>query len=578
MQEVSIDLSLDSLLSKFSIDTLKDRYMIPGETSPQEVFRRAAIAISDNIDHARRLYYYVSNHWCMFSTPILSNAGSDRGLPISCYLSTVEDNRKAISDHWEENMFLASTGGGIGSDWSRLRSNGIGTSKGSKSNGIIPFLKVVDSEISAISQGGTRRGSYAAYLDISHPEIEEFINIRKATGGDVNRKCLGVGFHHAVNITDKFMEAVENNLMWDLIDPHTKKVIKSVSARKLWYLLLETRVATGEPYFHFIDEVNLQLPIELKNKGLSTRCSNLCSEIVVPSNETRTAICCLSSVNLEKYDEWKDDPLFIEDMIRALDNVITIFIDKAPKELWRAVNCAKKERPLGLGAMGFHSYLQKNNIPFESPIAKGINIKIFKHLKDRALEASTKLGKERGIPEDLEDRRNSFLLAIAPNASSSIICGNVSPSIEPYRANIYTQKTLSGSSSLKNKYLEKRLEELGLNTKETWKSINSNSGSVQHLDIPEWDKKVFKTAIEIDQQWIVEHAANRQPYICQSQSVNLFFLANTAKKYIHDVHIAAWRKRLKTLYYLRSESLQKVESLSTKVNKVDREECLGCSG
>lgn len=881
---VQIDYLRDALLTPFGIETLKDRYLLPEEKSPQDAFARAASAFADNEAHAQRLYDYASKLWFMFSTPILSNGGTTRGLPISCFLSQVGDERLAITEHWTENMFLASSGGGIGcvdketefltengwktidsykdgdtvcvvdpktreasfefpekylegpsgnlyklsnshnsivvsnnhrnyvstgsnnynfvktdeliqrgiskfrfsskfktnqkgisftddeirfmvalaadgterrtqdyikfafrrfrkiermreilerldidykcvvdkegtyefhihnyglkklplnftnfgqasnsqlkviadelgywdgsfdlrthnvsfsttkqdeadfvqyvlsvvydgksslgfkrkgeivarrtssistvfnnieefetvdgkqycfttstgmwlarrggfifltgnSDWSLLRSNGTSTSKGSKSNGIIPFLKTVDAEIGAVSQGGTRRGSYVAYLNISHPEIEEHINIRKANGGDINRKCLGVGFHNAVNIPDSFMEAAKDNRDWNLVDPHTGKITKTVKARKLWEQLLETRVATGEPYFHFIDESNRNLPEYLKELDLYINGSNLCCEIYLPTSPERTAVCCLSSVNLETYDDWKDDPLFIEDIIRMLDNVLDVFIKDAPKELWRAVASAKGERSLGLGAMGFHSYLQGKNIPFEGPLAAGINMKMFSHMEEKAKWATRTLYKERGPGNDMGDscaRRNSHLIAIAPNASSSIVCGNASPSIEPYRANAFTQKTLSGSSLLKNKYLGEKLEEYGKNDEETWRSIMVNHGSVQHLDfLNDWDKDVFKTAIEIDQHWIIQHAADRQPYICQGQSVNLFFPANSHKKYIHDVHLAAWEKKLKGLYYLRSESAQRSEVVSKQIERIRRpeaEECFSCQG
>lgn len=581
---MDIDYSRDSLLTNFGIETLKDRYMVPGETSPQEAFARAAIAYSDNKEHARRIYNYASNLWFMFSTPILSNGGTKRGLPISCYLSSpIPDSRIGIMDHMKENMFLASNGGGIGGYVGNLRSDGVKTSSGSQSTGSIPFIKSFDSHIMAVNQGSTRRGSVAYFQDISHPEIEEFIELRKPSGGDINRKALNI--HNAVNITDKFMEAVLRGDSWSLIDPHTKETVKKVDARDLWQKILETRMVTGEPYITNIDTVNKFLPNSQKSLGLRVNGGNLCNEVLLPTNTERTAVCCLSSINLEKFDEWKDDELFIEDLVRFLDNVITSFIKEAPGELSKAVYSASQERSIGLGAMGFHSYLQKNNIPFEGPLASGINRKLFSHIHEKAIAATQKLAEERGsCPDALgEKRRNMHVIAVAPNASSSIICGGTSPSIEPIRANAYTHKTLSGSFLVKNKFLEALLEQYNQNTEEVWTSIITNKGSVQHLDfLSEWEKDVYKTAIEIDQKWIVEHAGVRQQYICQSQSVNLFFTPETDIEYLNDVHILAWKKGLKTLYYLRSESISKPRSITEKVERVIRkdseEECWSCQG
>jgi ribonucleoside-diphosphate reductase alpha chain len=577
---VQIDYSRDSLLTRFALETLKDRYLLPGET-PQDGFARAASAYADDEDHAQRLYDYASNLWFMFSTPILSNGGTERGLGISCYLNHIDDSRNGIIEHWKENTFLASLGGGVGACWGDIRSDGTGTSSGSVSTGSIPFLKTVDSQFLAVAQGKTRRGSYAAYQNIDHPEIEEFITIRKTTGGDSNRKCPNI--HNAVNITDEFMESVIAGRDWNLIDPHSKKVTKTLKARDLFRLILETRISKGEPYIHFIDTANKHLPESLKVLGLRINTSNLCQEVELPTSKDRTAVCCLSSVNLEKYDEWKDHLTFISDLIKMLDNVIENFIQTAPPELWRAVASAKGERSLGLGAMGFHSYLQKLNIPFEGPLASGINRKIFSQLKAQATEASKELYNKKGPAGDLRNERNAHLMAIAPNASSSIICGEASPSIEPFRANAYTHKTLSGSFYIKNKYLQQRLEELGKNTDETWTSIIGNGGSVTHLEfLSDWDKEVFKTAIEIDQHWIIQHAADRQEYICQGQSINLFFLANTNVQYLYDVHIAAYKKGIKGLYYLKSESIQRPDLISQQIERITRketeEDCFSCQG
>ena len=573
--------SRNDLLTDFGKFTLIDRYMLPTESSPQQAFARAAEAYASNDAHAQRIYNYASKLWFMFSTPILSNSGSGRGLPISCYLNYVPDSRHGITTHYVENAWLASSGGGIGSYWGHIRSDGTTTSNGGRSTGSIPFIHVVDAQMLAFSQGTTRRGSCAPYIDISHPEIEEFITMRKPTGGDIHRKNLNL--HHGVNIPDSFMEKLLYDGDWNLIDPHSKETVKIVKARYLWQLLLETRISTGEPYIHWIDESNRKLPESQKKIGLQVYQSNLCSEIVLPTSEDRTAVCCLSSVNLEKYDEWKDNPYFIPDLIEFLDNVIDAFIETAPLQMYKAIYSAKRERSLGLGAMGFHAYLQKNGVPFESPIAVGINKQIFRHIKAQALEKTKELAEERGAPLDSDGTvRNLHLLAIAPNASSSIICGTTSPSVEPYRANAYTHKTMSGSFLVVNKYLEMKLNEYGQNNEEVWKSIITNKGSVQHLDfLSDFDKKVFKTAIEIDQRWVVKHAADRQPYICQSQSVNLFLPADVDIKHLHEVHYQAWESGLKTLYYLRSETVQRAEVIDKKVERKkrdDSDECWSCQG
>ena len=578
----------DNLLTDFGKTTLKDRYLLPEENSPQEAFLRAAKAYSDNDEMAQRIYDYASKLWFMYSTPILSNGGTERGMPISCFLNYVGDSREGLTDHYTENAWLTSIGGGIGGYWGDIRSDGVKTSGGSQSSGTVPFLKVVDSEIMAFSQGKTRRGSYAAYMNISHPEILEFLDIRKPSGGDIHRKCLNL--HHGINITNDFMELIEKCIQeptyddtWNLIDPHTKEIVRKVSARDLWLKILENRVATGEPYICFIDHINDALPETQKKLGLSVRHSNLCTEITLPTNEDRTAVCCLSSVNLEKYDEWKNDKLFISDIVRFLDNVLQSFIENAPDSVFRAKFSATQERSIGLGAMGFHAYLQKNNIPFESVLATSKNKQMFKHIKDDAVRESQKLAIKRGEAPDMEGTgmRNAHLLAIAPNASSSIICGTTSPSIEPFRANAYVQKTMSGSFLVKNKFLEKILEDKGINNDKTWTSILANRGSILHIkDLSDWEKDVFKTSIEINQQWIIQHAADRQEFICQGQSLNVFVPADVDIKELHDIHMLAWKKKLKTLYYCRSEAIKRAELVSLKVERtiIPEADCLACEG
>lgn len=582
----------DNYLSEFSLKTLEDRYFVDGETSPQEAFARAAKAFADDEEHAQRLYDYASKLWFMFSTPILSNGGTTRGLPISCFLNYVEDSREGLTNHYTENAFLSSVGGGVGGCWTGVRSVGSKTSNGSESTGVIPFLKVVDAEMLAFSQGVTRRGSYAAYLDISHPEIEEFLDVRKPTGGDVNRKSTNL--HHGVMIGDDFMQLIENATRepgfddsWPLIDPHSGEVKKVIPAKTLWVKLIQNRVETGEPYIVFRDTVDEAVPEFQKELGLRVHQSNLCSEITLPTDKDRTAVCCLSSVNLEEYDEWKNNDLFIPDLVRMLDNVLEHFITNAPDQLSRASYSAMRERSIGLGAMGFHAHLQRHNIPFESAMAKGKNLQMFSRIKSEAVRATQQLATERGdCPDGMgSGLRNSHLLAIAPNASSSIICGNTSPSIEPYRANAFTQKTKSGSSLLKNEYLENILQDIGQDTDDVWKSIITNSGSVQHLDfLDDWTKEVFKTAVEIDQRWIIELAGDRQEYICQSQSLNIFFPSNVSKSELHAIHMMAWKRGVKTLYYLRSEAFKRAETVSDEVlrerilESIDEEGCLACEG
>ena len=621
---IKIDYSKESKLNKFSLDTLRDRYLYEasGETHAQEAFARASVfsatfkGVTD-FELAQRLYNYSSDLWFMFSTPILSNGGTTRGLPISCFLNYVPDSLDGLSAHYDENIWLASSGGGVGGYWGDIRSNGIATSNNSRSTGSVPFMKVVDSQMLAFNQGVTRRGSYASYMDIDHPEIEEFINIRKESGGDINRKCLNI--HNGVNITNEFLQAVQNNNDWRLIDPKTGEAVKTVNARDLWWQIINTRAETGEPYMINIDTCNDALPKEQKDLGLKIRQSNLCSEITLPTNEERTAVCCLSSVNLEYFDEWSDNDDFIKDLITMLDNVIQHFIDnaidttelgdynanfkrfknhirKGKEGFTKASFSAYRERSLGLGAMGFHSYLQKNNIPFEGIFATGFNNKSFGYIKSKAMEASKFLAETRGEAPDVSGSgmRNANLLAVAPNASSSIICGGTSPSIEPYRANIYTHKTLSGSYQVKNKYLEKILKKKELSKKElelVWKDISANKGSIQHMGhvFTEAEKEIFKTADEINQIWIVEHAHMRQQYVCQSQSVNLFFVPPKATEsqethdeylqYLNDVHWYAMHK-LKSLYYFRSDSARAAENVNIKIPRINLEdtECIACEG
>jgi len=597
---IHIDYDKEEVLNTFTKETLKDRYLWEGETHAQQAFARSSIFGATyqgytDFNLAQRLYEYSSNSWFGFSTPILSNGGTSRGLPISCFLNYVPDSRDGLSAHYDENIWLASGGGGIGGFWGSVRSNGVDTSNGSRSTGSIPFMHVVDSQMLAFNQGVTRRGSYAAYLNISHPEIEEFIGMRKTTGGDLNRKCLNL--HNAVNITNGFLEAVANDDDWRLIDPKTNTAVKIVSARDLWFQLIHTRMETGEPYIVNIDNCNAALPEEQKKLGLEIKQSNLCSEITLPTNEERTAVCCLSSVNLEYFDEWSTVDEFIPDLITMLDNVLEHFIDsvKDTGGYSKAAYSAMRERSVGLGAMGFHSYLQKNSIPFESMYASSFNHRAFTLIKDRALTATRKLGEERGEAPDMKGsgKRNAHLLAIAPNASSSIICGGTSPSVEPFRANVYTHKTLTGSFRVRNKYLSDILLKLIPGAKkreEVWKDIEAHNGSVQHLDILDDDiKEIFKTAPEINQIWIIEHAKMRQEHICQSQSINLFFkppaieseqeIHDDFLQYVHDVHWAG-AHQLKSLYYLRSDSARETENVNIKIPRINLEEseCLSCEG
>ena len=595
---IKIDRSKDEKLTNFGKATLSDRYLGQSE-SHQDLFARVASTYADNNLHAQRIYNYISNLWFMPATPILSNGGNERGLPISCFLNEAGDSLSSILDLWSENVWLAARGGGIGSYWGNLRSIGEKIGRVGQTSGIIPFIKVMDSLTMAISQGSLRRGSAACYLPIDHPEIEEFIEMRRSTGGDPNRKALNL--HHGVLVSDAFMRAVETNSQWALKSPKDAIIQSTVSARNLWIRLLTARIETGEPYIIYVDTVNRLIPQHHKLAGLEVKTSNLCSEITLPTGidkdgNDRTAVCCLSSLNLETYDEWKDKPQFIEDIMRFLDNVLTDFINHAPDSFKNAKYSAMKERSVGLGVMGFHSFLQKNSIPLESVMSKVWNNKIFKHIQTQVDQASKILAEERGACPDAEEygfkERFSNKTAIAPTASISIICGGTSPGVEPVAANSFTHKTLSGSYSVRNKYVQKVLEKHGRNDEETWSSITTNQGSVAHLDfLNSHEKDVFKTAFELDQKWIVELAAERTPYISQAQSINIFLPADIHKKDLHQIHFQAWKKGLKSLYYCRSKSIQRAENINTGsstdilnnvyskneiVNETSDEECLSC--
>ena len=588
------DRNRDDNLTDFGKKTLVDRYLLP-EESYQDMFARVAEAYGDDSEHAQRLYNYMSNLWFMPATPVLSNGGADRGLPISCFLNSVDDSLGSIVDIWNENVWLASNGGGIGTYWGNVRSIGEKIGKAGKTSGIIPFIRVMDSLTLAISQGSLRRGSAAVYLDIHHPEIEEFLEIRKPSG-DFNRKSLNL--HHGLNISDEFMEAVRLGKEFGLRSPKTDEVIKTIDARYLWQKILEMRLQTGEPYLVFSDTVNEALAKHQREQGLRVKQSNLCSEIMLATGKDkfgkeRTAVCCLSSVNAEKWDEWKDEEGFIEDIMRFLDNVLEDFIQRAPGEMSDAKYSAMRERSVGLGLMGFHSLLQSKNIPFESAMAKSFNNRIFRHIRRHADAASVALAEERGACPDAADMnikaRFSHKLAVAPTASISIICGGTSAGIEPIPANIYTHKTLSGSFTVKNKFLEQVLEDKGANTPEVWATILENEGSVQHLEeLDDHEKDVFRTAFEIDQRWVIEHAADRSPYICQAQSVNIFIPGDVDKWDLHMLHWSAWEKGVKSLYYCRSKSVQRASFAGSNDNEsdmeksmkaaapTDYEECLAC--
>ncbi|MBS0505422.1 MAG: ribonucleoside-diphosphate reductase subunit alpha [Proteobacteria bacterium] len=591
---VEVDHSRDSLLTDFGKETLRDRYLLPGE-SYQDLFVRVASAYADDAAHAQRLYDYISKLWFMPATPVLSNGGTGRGLPISCYLNSVDDSLEGIVNTWNENVWLASRGGGIGTYWGSVRGIGEPVGLNGKTSGIIPFVRVMDSLTLAISQGSLRRGSAACYLDISHPEIEEFLEIRKPSG-DFNRKALNL--HHGVLIPDAFMEAVRDGAEWTLRSPKDQSERGKVDARALFQKLVETRLATGEPYIVFSDHVNKTMPLHHRELGLKVSTSNLCSEITLPTGRDhlgndRTAVCCLSSLNLETWDEWNRDKQFIEDVMRMLDNVLQDYIDRAPDEMARAKYSAMRERSVGLGVMGFHSFLQARGIPFESAMAKSWNLKMFKHIRAKADEASMLLASERGACPDAEERgvmeRFSCKMAIAPTASISIICGGTSACIEPIPANIYTHKTLSGSFSVKNPYLEKLLAEKSKNSDAVWNTILEKGGSVQHLDfLSQEEKDCYKTSFEIDQRWILELAGDRAPFIDQAQSLNLFIPADVEKWDLLMLHFRAWELGIKSLYYLRSKSVQRagfaggVEADNTidlrqiEVEAKDYDECLAC--
>lgn len=598
---IKIDLERDKLFDELGIKRLRESYMKEDEETPQHRFAYVSKTFGSNKEHAQRLYEYSSKHWLSYSTPILSFGRSKRGMPISCFLNYIEDTAEGLVENLSETNWLSMLGGGVGIGF------GI-RSADDKSTGVMPHLKMYDASSLAYRQGRTRRGSYAAYLDISHPDITSFIELRKPTG-DPNVRCLNL--HHGINIPDSFMEIIERCMLdpttnddWELKDPHTGEVRDVVSAKNLWQQILELRMHTGEPYIHFIDTSNRKLPQWLKDKGLKVHQSNLCSEIILPTNEQRTAVCCLSSLNLETYDEWKNNKMFLRDVAEMLDNVLQYFIDNAPDTISRAKFSATQERSIGVGALGFHAYLQKLGIPFEGVMAKVTNNQIFKHIKKGLDHANLDLGKERGEAPDAvgTGKRFSHTMAIAPNASSSIIMGNTSPSIEPYRANAYRQDTLSGSFLNKNKWLDKVImkhldpEGSALTPKgeeeyaDIWSSIIANDGSVQHLDIlSDLEKDVFKTSMEIDQRWIIDLASDRQECIDQAQSLNLFFRPDAHIKYIHAIHFMAWKKGLKTLYYCRSEKIGKADKVSKKIQReiikeldmtqiAQGNDCIACEG
>ena len=589
---INIDLERDGLFDELGIKRLKESYMREDEESPQQRFAFVSKSFATDDAHAQRLYDYSSKHWLSYSTPILSFGRSKRGMPISCFLNYIEDTAEGLVDNLSETNWLSMLGGGVGIGF------GI-RSADDKSTGVMPHLKIYDASSLAYRQGRTRRGSYAAYLDISHPDIISFLEMRKPTG-DPNVRCLNL--HHGINITDDFMKLIENCMVdpeanddWKLVDPKSGEVREVVSAKTLWQMILELRMHTGEPYIHFIDTSNRMMPQWLKEKGLKIHQSNLCSEIILPTNEQRTAVCCLSSLNLETYDEWKNEPLFLRDVAEMLDNVLQYFIDNAPDTIARAKYSAERERSIGIGALGFHAYLQRNGIAFEGVMAKVANNKIFKHIREGLDDANLQLGKERGEAPDAigTGKRFSHVMAIAPNASSSIIMGNTSPSVEPYRANAYRQDTLSGAYLNKNKWLEQLFKSKNIVEEELadiWSSIIANDGSVQHLDIlDENEKAIFKTSMEIDQRWVIDLAADRQNYIDQAQSLNLFFRPDVHIKYIHAIHFMAWKKGLKTLYYCRSEKIGKADKVSKRIERqvikeldmleiAQGNDCIACEG
>jgi ribonucleoside-diphosphate reductase alpha chain len=591
---IRIDLEQDKLFDELGIKRLKESYMKEDEESPQHRFAFVSKSFGSNPEHAQRLYEYSSKHWLSYSTPILSFGRSKRGMPISCFLNYIEDTAEGLVDNLSETNWLSMLGGGVGIGF------GI-RSADDKSTGVMPHLKIYDASSLAYRQGRTRRGSYAAYLDISHPDIIGFLEMRKPTG-DPNQRCLNL--HHGINITDEFMHLIEQSMLdpefddsWNLVDPASNEIRETVSAKMLWQMILELRMHTGEPYIHYIDTSNNQLPQHLKDLGLKVHQSNLCSEIILPTNEQRTAVCCLSSLNLETYDEWKDNKLFLKDVAEMLDNVLNYFIDNAPDSISRARYSAQRERSIGIGALGFHAYLQRNGIAFEGVMAKVANNRIFKSIREGLDNANKELGLERGEAPDAVGTGNRFshLMAIAPNASSSIIMGNTSPSIEPYRANAYRQDTLSGSFLNKNRWLNELIIKLSHDKPaewydDVWSTIIANDGSVQHLDwMSQHDKDVFKTSMEIDQRWVIELAGDRQQYIDQAQSLNLFFRPDAHIKYIHAIHFMAWKKGLKTLYYCRSEKIGKADKVSKRIERnvikeldmtqiAQGNDCIACEG
>jgi ribonucleoside-diphosphate reductase alpha chain len=592
---IKVDYSRDELFDELGKIRLKESYMKDDETSPQERFAYVSSKFGSNPEHAQRLYEHSSKHWLSYSTPILSFGRSKRGLPISCFLNYIEDTAEGLVDNLSETNWLSMLGGGVGIGF------GI-RSADDKSTGVMPHLKMYDASSLAYRQGRTRRGSYAAYLDISHPDILIFLEMRKPTG-DQNMRCLNL--HHGINIPDAFMEIIERCMIdpnaddsWDLVDPASHEIRETVSAKELWQKILEMRMQTGEPYIHFIDESNRKMPQHLKDLGLKIHQSNLCSEIILPTNEQRTAVCCLSSLNLEYYDEWKNDPTFLRDVAEMLDNVLQYFIDNAPATISRATYSAMRERSIGIGALGFHAFLQKNSLPWESSLAVGRNKAMFADIRGKLDVVNKQLGSERGEAPDAKGTGNRFshLMAIAPNASSSILMGNTSPSIEPYRANAYRQDTLSGSHLNKNRFLDIVIKEEAKKHNEdwyndVWRSIIANDGSVQHLDwMDDWNKDVFKTSMEIDQRWVVQHAADRQVHIDQAQSLNVFFRPDSHIKYIHAVHFMAWKEGLKTMYYCRSDKIAKADKVSKRIEREvikeidfhsmvgDESVCLACEG
>lgn len=591
--DIQIDRDRDNLFDALGHQRLKESYMKDDETSPQERFAFVSSQFASNIEHAQRLYEYASKHWLSYSTPILSYGRSKRGMPISCFLNYIDDSAEGLVKNLSETNWLSMLGGGVGIGF------GIRSSD-DKSTGVMSHLKTYDASCLAYRQGSTRRGSYATYLDISHPDVLMFLEMRKSTG-DPNMRCLNL--HHGINITDRFMEIIERCMLdddtddgWNLTDPHTGAVTETVSAKALWQKILELRMETGEPYVHYIDTSNREMPEFQKKLGLKINQSNLCSEIILPTNEKRTAVCCLSSVNLEHYAAWVRDPKFLDDVAEMLDNVLQFFIDNAPSEVSRATYSAYRERSIGVGALGFHAYLQKNGIAWESAQARGANLRIFRYIRGKLDEANKRLGAERGEAPDAKGMgiRFSHVMAIAPNASSSIIMGNTSPSIEPFRANAYRQDTLSGSYLNKNKYLDEIIKKYSEEHPRTqyddiWSSIISNDGSVQHLKmLTDEQKLIFKTSMEIDQRWLIEHSADRQEFIDQSQSLNLFFRPDVNIAYLHAVHFLAWKSGIKTLYYCRSEKLGKADKVSKRIERniiqeldmrdVADGECLACEG